>query len=671
MTVVAATGTVVVATVFATMLLRQRPLDFYYGLYLFQNGPSAVVLLWMGRLILRRQPGNGAGLTLVAIAVIQALHVSVALAADLRLTAGGLDLPFDRLIELPDAAFPSDALALLVVTGWLWVPAAVLAVAVLPLVFPDGHLLGPRWRTVLVLAAIGTVMLMVGFANEPAEGQPTPPGLLALTLAGAAAVLVATSASFVALMIRWRRADAAERHQFRVVGITAAVDALVIIAVYPWQQIWVPAVHVTFNALIIAYALAVARYRLHDLEPVLGRAAVAAILSALVAAVYLVVVVGAGRLVSYRVESTWLPLVAVGAVALLVEPVRRRARRLVDRVLYDRRSDRTEVLSRLAARSSTSAAAGDVLSEVVELLVRSTGAARSEVWLDSGSGPRLVAEAGESREPEPLVRSSVAHDGERLGELRLYAHAAADLVPDASQLLDDVAHALGVVLRNERLTARLRRQLDEIQASRTRLVEAQDQARRGLERDIHDGAQSRLISLRLQLGVLRARTSDRSLAEALDSLGRDVDMAVRSLRDLARGLHPPILEQAGVAAALRAHVRGLPVPVTVRARGDGRYRRAVEGAAYFACLEAVQNAARHSRANQIVAELDCERTELRFEVRDDGTGFEVAHAVAGAGLASIDDRVSALGGTLRIDSAPGNGTVVVGTIPAHALVEDR
>jgi signal transduction histidine kinase len=347
----------------------------------------------------------------------------------------------------------------------------------------------------------------------------------------------------------------------------------------------------------------------------------------------------------------------------------------VDRLLYGRHPDRTEVLSRLAATASTTAAgAEDLLAEVARLLVQGTGASRAEVWLAVEPLPRLAASAGAAASAGPAMRADVRHHGELLGQLRLYAQAAADLVPDAGPVLDDVAHSLGVVLRNTRLTTQLRAQLEELRDSRHRLVEAHDQARRRLERDIHDGAQVRLISLRLRLGLLRtlvdAEDHDGVRAH-LDTLAQEVDAAVRSLRELARGLHPPILEQSGLAAALRAHVRGLPATVSVAAPGVGRYPRAVEGAVYFACLEAIQNAIRHGQARQIDVEVTADGATLRFRVCDDGAGFDPGQVVTGTGLANINDRVSALGGRNVVESATGQGTRIVGEIPAQPLVEER
>lgn len=677
LTVVAVAGTVAIVAAMLSMPLRGRPPYVVYDLYMWQNGPSSIVLFWMAWLVLRRYPRHGAGLVLLLIGVSQTAHVVVAALIDARLLAAGIDVA-DNPVLIP-ARLPWDAALLQLLIGTLWVPAATFAMTLLLLVFPDGHLPGRRWRWAAVTAVAGTSLLMLALGSSvwptstmPESADPSPVEA-ALFAAGAAGVLVAAVAGLAAVVLRWRRADTEHRWPFRIVAVTAAVCAVVGTALYPWQSIWIPTVLVAFNVLFVAYALAVARYRLHDLEPVLGRASVGAILTVGVAAVYLTIVVGAGSLVGRGFDDPLLPLIAVGVVALLIEPTRRRARRLVDRLLYRRHADRTEVLSRLAARASESVAE-DVLDDVAGQLVHSTGASRAEVWLDVDAKSRLAAAAGSSNETTPIVTAAVVHQGERLGELRLYARAAADLARDAGPLLDDVARSLGVVLRNARLTAQLRVQLDELQQSRQRLVEVHDQARRELERDIHDGAQSRLIALRLRLGLAGALVDvdDRApLREQLDALGEDVDAAVRSLRELARGLHPPILEQSGLAAALRAHVRDLPLPVAVRADGVGRYHRTAEGAVYFACLEAVQNAVRHSRGQRITVDLTGDDGVLRFCVHDDGAGFEREHVVAGAGLANIDDRVTALGGTTTVDSAPGRGTRISGEVPAQLLVDDR
>lgn len=674
----AAAGTLVVLVAVVVLLARGRSVEVLYGLWIVQNGPSSILLLWMAYLVLRRYPRHNAGRILLAIGVTQVLHVVVATIADLRLVAAGVDIPLVGDHGLVSADLPLDAAIWLWIMNWLWVPAAVLAVLLL-LVFPDGRLPGPGWRWTRALAGLAAALLAGGAGID---GWPTAdwavgeePAIVGiLMLAGGACALALAVAGIVAFAIRWRRAGA-ELRRFQVVGGTAIGFVLLAILTYPWPPVWVPVVHVAFNALILVYGLAIARYRLHDLEPVLGRSAVAALLSVLVAAIYLLVVVVAGRLVGTGIDDPLLPLVAVGLVALLIEPARRRARRLVDRWLYGRSADRGDVLSRLADRASVGGA--EVLDEVVELLLRSTGAARAEAWTETWSaatghaGP--AAAAGVLVAGEPRALAEIGHRGERFGELRLYARAAADLVPEAAVLLGDAARLLGVVLRNERLALRLEEQLSQTRASRQRLVEAQEQARRGLERDLHDGAQARLIALRLRVGALRSLAAEQggpALDEPLDGLGRELDAAVRQLRELARGLHPPMLEQAGLAAALRAHVRDLPVPIAVTASGTVRYPRAVEGAVYFSCLEAVQNALRHAAATEITIELDCAPAELRVSVRDDGRGFQPG-AAPGTGLGNIDDRVSALGGQVRVDSSPDSGTRVDVVIPIQPSAAAR
>jgi two-component system, NarL family, sensor kinase len=678
---VAIIGTVVVVIAMASMWLRGRPVILSYELFMFHNGPSAVVLLWMSWLVLRRRPRHGAGLVLLLIGAFSAVHTGAAALFDASLVAAGIDIVLDPDFATVPAALPLVAALVQLVLATVWVPAAVLSVTLLLLVFPDGRLPGRRWRPVAGLAVAGAVLVVIAFTVDawPTAdwaGGDEPVAVLVPLLTGGVAVLVASIASVAGLVVRWwrSRADPVSRRQFRAVGFTAIGFAVVAIATYPWQQVWIPATLVAFNVLLVAYALAAARYRLHDLEPVLGRTAVAAVLAVLVAGVYLAVVVGVGSLVGRQVDDAVLPLVAVGLVALLVEPARRRVRRLVDRLLYRRRADRTEVLSRLAARASTSAEAEQVLGEVARLLVDGTGAARAEVWLAVEPQPRLSAAAGQSDEPAPVVRADVLHQDERLGELRLFARAATDLVPDAGRLVDDVAHSLGVVLRNTRLTAQLRAQLDELRASRQRLVRVHEQARRGLERDIHDGAQARLVALRLRLGLLRALAGDGDLpavVEQCDLLAAEVDRAVRSLRELGRGLQPPILEQSGVVAALRSFLRDLAVPVTMTADGVGRYPREVEGAVYFSCLEAIQNAVRHSGAQRIEVDLVGDGAGVNFAVRDEGIGFDPKAVTPGAGLVNIGDRISALGGHTTLDTTPGLGTRWEGHLPVQPLPADR
>jgi len=675
-TVLAVLITAVVVVAFLSIVARDRPLAAQYDLFLLHNGPAAVVLAWMGRLVLRRRPGLPAGVVLLAIASASAAHVAVAALADARLVAAGVVRPLREMPALAPADLPLDASVPLWVMNWLWVVPAVLAITALPLVFPDGRP-PTAARRVVVPAVAGAALLMAAFVIDawPTVGWgagDAPAGVTALILAGGLAVLVASATAFAGLAARWRRAEPDGRRRFEAVGLAAAALALVGIAAYPWEEIWVPGVLVTFNTLLVVYALAVARLGIHDLEPVLGRAAVAAALSLLIAAAYLVIVVGAGSLVGRHVDSSVTILALAGVVALLIEPTRRRLRAAVDRVRYRRSADREEVLSRLAARASGSTDASEVVAEVTDLLVRASGAAGAEALLEGDAAAVPSASAGEPASAPPVLRATVACQGERFGELRLHARSIGDLAPDASRLLEDVAHTLGVVLRSDRLRVELESRIDELRTSRRRLVEVHDRTRRDLERDIHDGAQAWLIALRLRIGAIGARLDrggDRALTHALEELASDVDAAVRSLRDLGRGLHPPILDEAGIAAALTAQARGLPTPVEVTADVADRYPRAVEAAVYFICLEAIQNGVRHSGAPAIRVSLRGDEDGIRFQVRDDGAGL--GDVGPGAGIANINDRAAALGGRVTIVNRSAGGVEVAGEIPAQPLVEDR
>ncbi|MEU6698987.1 ATP-binding protein [Pseudonocardia sp. NPDC046786] len=673
-TVLAVTGTVVVLVALATLLARGRGAEVLYGLFFWHNGPSAVVLLWTGRFVLSRRPGHGSGVVLMTIGWIHAVHTVLAAVADAALVRAGLSEPLT--VALTDGilavTLPLSATVPLNAMNWFWVPAAVLTAVALPALFPDGRLAGRTGRVAAVAGTLGAGLLVAASAWD---AWPTatwavadrPAGIGLLMALGGAAVLVGAAAALAGLAGRWRRADPAERGPYRVIGVVLVLFALVGVLTHPWRALWIPAMLVLINLLVVCYGVAAARYRLHEMEPVLGRTAVAVALSALVAVVYLAVVVGGGGLLGRlggAAPDGALPVLAGAAlVALLVEPVRRYTRRVTDRLLYRRDTDRLGVMSRLAARASGTASLPEVLHDVANLLVRSTGAARAEVWLDAAR----VAGSGTAPARHAELRVPIEAGDELLGELRLLAVARADLVRDAPSLLDDVARALGPVVRTARLADELQERLTELAESRRRLVEAHDAARRGIERDLHDGAQARLVALRMRIGALHAGTGDPRLAE----LGSEVDAVVRSLRDLARGLHPPLLDELGVAAALRAATRTLPVPVTVGGTGFGRRARAVETAVYFSCLEAVHNAVRHGAPTRIGIELTGGPDGPAFTVTDDGGGFGPGPAGPGTGLTNIADRVAALGGRVRIDGGAGAGTRVEGTLPDQPEVAER
>ncbi|MDX6688574.1 MAG: hypothetical protein QOG15_31 [Solirubrobacteraceae bacterium] len=217
---------------------------------------------------------------------------------------------------------------------------------------------------------------------------------------------------------------------------------------------------------------------------------------------------------------------------------------------------------------------------------------------------------------------------------------------------------------NAELVADLRRQADQLRDSRTRIVAASHAARRRVERDLHDGAQQRLVLLGLKLALTRTRVEgDPAIAAAIDELRVDVGLALSELRELARGIYPAILENDGLPAALREAAKRAMTPTEVECAGAGRYSSELEAAVYFCCLEALQNAAKHAgEGARVQITLRDGDGALAFAVSDDGKGFEHAGASVGAGLQNMTDRIGALGGTLRIDSTRGEGTSITGTV---------
>jgi signal transduction histidine kinase len=234
-----------------------------------------------------------------------------------------------------------------------------------------------------------------------------------------------------------------------------------------------------------------------------------------------------------------------------------------------------------------------------------------------------------------------------------------------SGLVDSVCAAAGLSLDNERLAAELRARLVELQASRARLVETADTARRRIERDLHDGAQQQLVALKISLGLARQLvTGPPEAADLLAQTEHQAAGALEELRELARGIYPPLLADLGLPAALQAQARKAALPVTIEPSDVGRYPQQIEAAVYFCVLEALQNTAKYAQASAARVSLRHDAQSLAFTVEDDGTGFDTAATPMGTGLQGIADRLGALGGTIDITSTPGHGTRVTGRVPA-------
>jgi signal transduction histidine kinase len=287
---------------------------------------------------------------------------------------------------------------------------------------------------------------------------------------------------------------------------------------------------------------------------------------------------------------------------------------------------------------------------------------RIDYWVRGDPG-RWVDETGwptkKPAAPSRRAVTEVTSDGRRLAAITHDAALDPALVHAAS------SYALGA-LENERLVGQLQTSLGELAESRGRIVAEADRERRRIERDLHDGAQQRLVALRIKLGMVAERLDVESpeVADAVRGLERDIDVTIDEVRSFARGVYPPLLAERGLGEALRAAGRSAQLPTTVDVKAIGRFRPEIEATVYFACVEGLQNVAKHARGASNVAIAVSHNPHLRFEVRDDGEGFDVETVARGAGLTNLRDRLEAVGGELRVESAPGSGTTIHGSIPA-------
>jgi signal transduction histidine kinase len=337
------------------------------------------------------------------------------------------------------------------------------------------------------------------------------------------------------------------------------------------------------------------------------------------------------------------------------------------------------VLAQFAERTAGTYATEELLPRMARILAEGTAARRADVWLQAGGVFRDDASWPPGEPPFPETRAdsggrlavpgadrvlAVRYQGEVLGALSVSKRPGESLTPAEDKLLADLAAQAGLVLRNVGLWEHLTARLEEIRASRQRLVAAQDEERRRIERNIHDGAQQQLVALTIKLNLTEGLigTDPEGERELLAELRQEAASAVEDLRDLARGIYPPLLAGEGLAAALRAQAAKSPVPTSVEAGDIARYPQDVEAEVYFCVLEALQNVAKYAGASSARVRLAASGDELRFEVADDGTGFDPGPKAYGSGLQGMADRLSAHGGVIDIRSSPGAGTVIAGRL---------
>jgi signal transduction histidine kinase len=445
---------------------------------------------------------------------------------------------------------------------------------------------------------------------------------------------------------------------------------------------------------------------------------VAALLLAVVAGTFALAVLLLGRQPDGGERAVLaLALLAATASTLVWQLVHRRAQAVARRLAWGRRGAPDEVVEAFSARLTRAIPLDELLLQLAEALRATLVLEAAEVW--TGSDGRLVRTASDPERgpgrleltpeeeavvvrtpvsgetwaaawlptlragrPEALLRiAPVAAGGSLLGLLVAErARGGRTFDGEDDRVLATLARQLGLVLHNARLDsaleatlAELRRQAGELRASRARVVAAGDRERRRIERDLHDGAQQRLIALAVKTRLARelAASDPEGALAVLGELGADVEQAIDELRALAHGIYPQDLVERGLRAALVTAARRTTPPARIDVATAARYPPEVEAAVYFCCLEALQNVAKHAgdgcRATITLRE---EEGALVFEVADDGAGFD-PRSQRGAGLAGMADRIGGIGGRLRVESTRGGGTRVVGTIPLYSSSEAR
>jgi signal transduction histidine kinase len=612
----------------------------------------------------------------------------------------------------PDAAGYGPA------TYWLsqtpFFASLILLVAAFYL-FPTGAIASPRWRWPWRVYVTSGIVTIVGFAVQPYEvrdagavvtnpiGIEALGGVLGVLLAVAGLTLVVSSfLAFVSLGTRYRGGSADERQQLRwllFVGATGAVLFLILLATAIATGdaqtgaaarladiVMVLLVTDIVVGIPVATGIAIFKYHLYDIDVVISKTIVYAILAVFIGGVYAAIVAGVSTLISIEAGSPLLSIVATGVVALTFQPARDRVQRFANRVVYGRRSTPYEVLARFSDRVGNTYATEDVLPRTARVIAEGVKAERATIWLHLADelrpaagwpsvdpGAAAVAFAGDDLPALPGEHvAPIRYRGDVLGAIAVEKPRGEPVNPEEIKLIDDLAAQAGLVISNVRLTADLEARLEvitrqavELRASRQRIVAAQDEERRRLERNIHDGAQQHLVALAVKLRLARGLLSrDPEKARTmLEETGDQVDEALATLHALALGIYPPRLESDGVAAALMARYASSDLPVRFNADGIGRYPLDTETAVYFCVLEALQNAAKYATAGSIDVTFSERNGALTFEVSDDGVGFDAAAGRNGTGLDGMRDRLAVLGGDVSLTSAPGRGTTVRGQVP--------
>jgi signal transduction histidine kinase len=625
------------------------------------SSAAVVIGSGVGATIAARFPRNPVGwlvlaaLTTFSVSGAFQFYARVSLLTDRQWSGGAVAGALDQsvwlltfatvglmLLLFPDGRPPAGA-------GWAAVTRGVCTVfplAFLVGVFAAHDTLDPPFKSVrnpLAINALAPAAHVVNFA----------------LILGGLSLLVACVWSVV---VRYRSADRAQRLQLKwllLAACTLPATLLVCVGVSIFgTSVGDSAGSIGFGVMLlavpIAMAFAISRYELYSVDRFVDSALVHLTLTALLVGVYAAIVLGSSNVAGNNGRRSPVAVaVATLLVAAIVAPLRRRLQTLVNRRFHRRTFDAIHAVDDYVRRLRDEQVA---LSELEPMLSRAVGDPSLELGLWQADVSSYLRIDGR---PLPAVDPSrslfhVTRDGAKVAVL--VHDPALDSEP---LLLDAVTRAAALPLDNARLQAEVLVRLEEVRASRQRIVTAAYEERRRIERDLHDGAQQRLVSLALSLRLAREHL-DGEAAELLNQAAEELSDAVREVRELARGIHPASLSQDGLAAALEVLADRTPLAVVVDVP-DGDLPQDVAAAAYFTACEAVTNAVKHAGAKHVAIRAELRDGVLTLEVTDDGDGGAAPRP--GGGLQGLADRVDALGGRVDVTSTTGIGTVVRAVLP--------
>ena len=566
--------------------------------------------------------------------------------------------------------------------------SAWLLMVTIPVLFPVGRPVDRMTRSLLRLVVVVLAMVVIAdlVSSEPRETTgtagpwaiPELDGLSRFVLNEGFFLLPLLLALALGSMVaRWRRSSGVERLQYRwlliAVGFVAVGLSLTMIVPERWFYVVEVSVPLFLNMIPVAIGVAVLRHGLYDLDLVINRTVLFVLLGGFITMVYTLVVVGVGTVIGSENDIV-LSIAATALVAFVFQPARQQAQRWANRIAYGERATPYEVLSDLTQRLANAESTQGLLDLTARRVAMGTAAERAAVWaIEDGLlrpvgwwPPEAEFSPVEILEDLPGYVTIIGTPEEPLGALTVDKRRGNPITPTEERLLEDLAGSSTSVLRHLALQDELRRLADDLDASRRRLVEVQDLERRRMERQLDEGAQQLVVSLKVKLdmGARLARTDGAErLAELLEAMSEDARQAINQIRSLARGLYPTVLAEGGLVVALRSMAEQAPVSVEIAAVDVGDVPPDVAASVFFCISEAITNAAKHAGGEPVRVELTRDDSALRFEVRDDGPGFDHDRAGSGSGLRNMADRIEAVGGRLEIHSAPGRGTVIEGEVP--------